>query len=238
MELIVNDLCVSYSFQPALRRINFRLHGGVVALLGPNGSGKTTLLRCLATAQALDCGEMRFAGLRYDSSPAAQRTLRAGLGFLPQDLDLPGQMTPLQLLQYLATLKGIEDTKQPERLLVQLGLNSRLSSRFDQLSGGQVRLAGIAQAFLGQPYLVLLDELTRGLDVQERQAVFRLLRRRAGLVIFSTHVLWDVEQIADQVVVLHAGQVLFAGELDSLYRQTGHFSLEPAYLQLITTPLM
>jgi ABC-2 type transport system ATP-binding protein len=233
VELTVRGLSKSYGSSPALQEVDLRLQGGVVALLGRNGSGKTTLLRCLATALKPDRGEMRFCGLRYPGDYSDLRLLRSGLGYLPQELDLPAHMTPIQLLNYLAQLKGIEDERQAHDLLAQVGLADRAGSRFDQLSGGQVRLVGAAQAFLGSPLLVILDELTRGLDLQERIAVFKLVRRMRGMVVVSTHVPQDVEQIADQVVVLHSGSVLFSGDISRLYDQTGVSSLESAYLHLL-----
>jgi ABC-2 type transport system ATP-binding protein len=133
-------------------------------------------------------------------------------------------------------LKGVEDEQQVQALLGQVGLAGRAGSRFDQLSGGQVRLVGACQAFLGSPRLVILDELTHGLDLQERLAVFRLVRRvrsSHGLVIFSTHVPQDVEQVADQVVVLDAGQVLFAGDVEVMHREAAAGSTEEAYLKLL-----
>ena len=239
MELTARGLSLAYGSLTALQDVNLHLKAGVIAVLGPNGSGKTTLLRCLATALLPDRGELRFCGLRYSSDFSTMRILRQGLGYLPQEIELPGHMAPLPLLRYLARLKGAVDDSQAETLLTQVGLADQAHKRLDTLSVGQARLVGVCQAFLGKPRLVILDEATRGLDLQERVAVFRLVRRvlrtlrTQGMVIFSTHVPQDVEQVADQVIVLNAGQVLYSGTVERLHRDTEAETSETAYLKLL-----
>jgi ABC-type multidrug transport system ATPase subunit len=222
MRLVVNDLWHSYGTTPALRGINLALDSGVVALLGPNGSGKTTLLRCLASSLRPDTGEILWAGRPLWPDP---RFLRQRLGYLPQTLDFPRHFTPAKLLAHLGQLKGYPDRARQQALLMRLGLATIANHAFTALSGGQIRLAGIAQALLGDPTLLLLDEVTRGLDVEERERVFRQLRRLAkrGLVIFSTHVAEDVSPIAQQIIVLNEGRVSYAGEVEALlHRAAGH----------------
>jgi ABC-2 type transport system ATP-binding protein len=236
VELTIRGLSLAYGSLTALQDVNLHLKAGIIAVLGPNGSGKTTLLRCLATALQPDRGELRFCGLRYSSDFSTKRILRQGLGYLPQEIELPGHMAPLLLLRYLARLKGAAEDSQAETLLAQVGLTDQAHKRLDTLSVGQARMVGVCQAFLGKPRLVILDEATRGLDLQERLAVFRLVRRvlrTQGMVIFSTHVPQDVEQVADQVIVLNAGQVLYAGAVESLHRKMAEDSAETAYLRLL-----
>jgi ABC-type multidrug transport system ATPase subunit len=218
MPLLVSNLRKSYGPTPALQGIDLALEGGVVALLGPNGSGKTTLLRCLASSLRPDDGEIVWAGRALWPNP---RFLRQRMGYLPQELSVPGAMTPAQLLAHLAQLKGCHDTEQPAALLTSLGVGAVAERPFAALSAGQVRLVGVAQALLGDPALLLLDEPTRGFDVAEREAVFRQLRRLAprALILFSTHVPDDVAQVARQVVVLREGCVLYAGAVEALRRQ-------------------
>lgn len=222
MTLVVADLQKSYGATPALRGIALALENGVVALLGPNGSGKTTLLRCLATSLRPDDGEILWDGRPVWPDP---QHVRRHLGYLPQELDFPRQMTPAQLLEHMARLKGCHNAERNQKLLTGLGLGFVADRPFETLSAGQVRLAGIAQALLGDPTLIFLDEPTRGLDVAERAAVFRQLRRLAkrGLVIFSTHVAEDVSPIAQQIIVLNEGRVSYAGEVEALlHRAAGH----------------
>ncbi len=222
MRLVVNDLWRSYGTTPALRGINLALDSGVVALLGPNGSGKTTLLRCLASSLRPDTGEILWAGRPLWPDP---RFLRQRLGYLPQTLDFPRHFTPAKLMAHLGQLKGYTDQAQQQALLTRLGLASIANDSLAALSGGQIRLAGIAQALLGDPALLLLDEVTRGLDVTERERVFLHLRRLGAhsLVIFSTHIPEHVTYVADHVVVLNEGRVCYAGKVEALRRRArGH----------------
>jgi ABC-2 type transport system ATP-binding protein len=211
--LIIRGLWKAYNHQPALRGIDLDLECGVVALLGPNGSGKTTLLRILATILSPDQGGIVWRGYDYSEE---MRLIRHQLAYLPQDLHLPEHLTPIKLMNYLAQLKGYGKDHQIYRLLEDLRLLPLADQSFSRLSGGQVRLTGVAQAFLGDPCLLLLDELTLGLDVQEREAVFRLVRRQSGdsLVIFSTHVPSDVECIAQELIVLNEGKVVYCGGIE------------------------
>ncbi len=236
MELKIQELSKSYGSQVAIQNVNLDLKPGTIALLGPNGSGKTTLLRCLASLMKPDDGQLWFDGFPYTKNLPR---LRGQLGYLPQDLDLPSSLTPRRLLEYLGMLKNIPEDGQVanavrsriskaaslacdvDRLLSALGLEKIADVPFGKLSGGQIRLVGIAQAFLDHPGLLLLDELTQGLDVEERERVFALARRPAPgrLILYSTHDPTDAERFADRVIILHQGQVIFWGEIDDLYRQ-------------------
>lgn len=208
MEIKVYKLSKSYGARLALKDVTLELAPGIIAIMGPNGSGKTTLLRSLASLIYPDSGQLWFDGFPYLKN--LQR-LRSQVGYLPQELDFPGHLTPRQLLTYLATLKKVRDKSQIEWLIRALELVRVADFPLTALSEGQVRLVGIAQAFLGCPSLLLLDEPTRGLDVEERARVFSLMRRPAPgrLTIYSTHELEDIEQMADRVIILSEGQVLY-----------------------------
>jgi len=217
VELKIQGLSKSYGSQVALRDVTLELMPGTVALLGPNGSGKTTLLRCLASLLKPDNGGLWSNGLPYAQN---YQWLRGQLGYLPQELDLPQSLTPRRLLEYLGTLKNIPEVGQVDHLLSALGLESVADRPFGKLSGGQIRLTGIAQAFLGRPSLLLLDEWTRGLDVEERERVFGLARKPlpGRLILFSTHDPSDIERIADRAIVLKQGGVIFSGPVGDLYQ--------------------
>jgi ABC-type multidrug transport system ATPase subunit len=216
VELRIQGLSKSYGSRVALRDVTIEITPGKVALLGPNGSGKTTLLRCLATLLQPDNG-----GLWFDGLPYAQNSpwFRSQIGYLPQELHFPHNLTPRQLLEYLGTLKNISESGQVDYLLSALGLKSVADRPFGRLSGGQIRLTGIAQAFLGKPSLLLLDELTRGLDVEERERVFALARKSSSgrLIVFSTHDPPDVERFTEQAIVLQQGRVIFSGKTEDLH---------------------
>lgn len=209
MALIVRNLGKRYGPQVALRGVDLTLSRGVVALLGANGSGKSTLLRVLSTLCKPDDGELSFEGWIYGQH---ERYLRAHIGYLPQDFEMPDTLTPRRLLTYLTQLRGGE----VGQVMRALHLEEFADQSFHKLSTGQIRLVGVAQALLGNPKLLLLDELGRGLDVVERERVFRVVTGCGKLTIFSTHIPEEAERIAQTVIVLHEGQVLYCGGVETL----------------------
>ena len=244
MALTVQGLTKAYGNQRALWNVSFELEAGVAAVLGPNGAGKSTLLRILATLVRPDSGAIAFAGHPYRQS---LRALRATLGYLPADLELPDGMTPRGFLHHLAVLKMLPNPAASiTASLHALDLEPIADIPLNNLSGGQVRLAGVAQAFLGTPRLVVLDEPTRGLDIQERERVFRMMRQAmlGRMIIFSTHLPDEAALVANQLVVLSKGAVMFVGKPEELVEATHDvpsngilrlepWSLEEAYLRLI-----
>lgn len=235
MTLTVQHLSKRYAKQLALNDINLRLTSGVVALLGANGSGKSTLLRLLATLDKPDNGTIQWFGLEYESNLPRLRQI---IGYLPQSLDLPDDLTPFTLLQYLAHMRHAS-LDGVDTLIHQLSLQHVSHKHLRELSGGQTRLVGIAQAYLGRPQLLLLDEPGNGLDIVERQRLYRLLSGQKRLTIFSTHAPDEAERLARFVIILHHGKILFQGAVDDLkyaMRSTSahhHMSLEEAYLALM-----
>jgi ABC-2 type transport system ATP-binding protein len=217
--LVVNDLSKTFHGQRALDGVSFALSRGTVALLGPNGTGKSTLLRLLATLEHPDTGTLSWRGLDYhrDNLPY----LRARIGYLPQRLDLPDDLTPRKLLRYLGHLREVKESREIDRLLDRLGITSLADQRLSTLSGGQLRLVGVAQALLGAPDLLLLDELLRGLSFDERGCVMRLVQDVAKLTIFSTHIPTEAEEHADHVLVLRGHCLRFCGTVDDLRRTAG-----------------
>jgi ABC-2 type transport system ATP-binding protein len=200
--------------QTALEDVSLRL-SGAVALLGPNGSGKSTLLRLLATLIRCDSGRVSFEGIEYRRQ---LRTLRQRIGYLPQQIDLPGDLTPRTLLRYLAQIRHVADESRPDALLSALRLAAAADRPLGSLSGGQLRLVCLAQSLLARPEILLLDEPFSGLGIEERQSATRLLTvERAALVtVFSVHTLAEAARLAQQAVVLRAGRVAFHGRIDAL----------------------
>jgi ABC-2 type transport system ATP-binding protein len=223
MVLSVHNLSKHYGPQAALHGVSLSAGVGITALLGPNGSGKSTLLRLLATVAPLDGGSISFGGREYAT---AMQQVRATLGYLPQHLELPGDLTPRRLLRYLASLKNLANIRQTEELLTALGLVQLADRQLDRLSGGELRRVGLAQALLGNPRLLLLDEPLVGLDVAERQQVLWRLRQHAtgAVVLFSSHVAQEAEALASQVLVLRAGGIIASGSVGELCAQAGHVS--------------
>jgi ABC-2 type transport system ATP-binding protein len=197
---------------------------GVTGLLGPNGAGKTTLLRMMATVLAPDGGRLRLLG--HDPATASGRlAIRRRLGYLPQEPGFHRGMTVFDFIDYVAILKELTDRRvrhdEVRRVVELVGLAPVSGKRIGAVSGGMRRRVGLAQALLGDPDLVILDEPTAGLDPEVRLR-FRELVSQIGedrTVILSTHQTEDVAAVCQQVVVLHQGRSFFAGTPAALIEQ-------------------
>jgi ABC-2 type transport system ATP-binding protein len=205
----------------AVRGIDLRLGTGVHGLLGPNGAGKTTLIRALATVLRPEGGTLTLLGRQAKDAQrkAASKTLRevrAGLGYLPQEFGYYPRFTVYEFVEYMAWLKGVGRAGRRRAVLTaieRVGLADRARSRMKALSGGMLRRAGIAQAIVNEPDLLLLDEPTVGLDPQQRLDFRALLRELGGrsCVIVSTHLVEDVAAACTNVVLIDAGLSVFQG---------------------------
>jgi ABC-2 type transport system ATP-binding protein len=205
-----------YGATRALDGVDFALERGITGLLGPNGAGKTTLLSILATVNEPDAGRVSAFGL--DPGHAAERVeIRRRLGYLPQELGYHRHFTVAAFLDYVAILKEITDRRrraeEVARVLAAVGLEDRARSRIRALSGGMRQRLGIAQALLGEPGLLILDEPTAGLDPEQRLRFRELLSGLPGdpVTVLSTHQADDIAAICPHVLVLLKGQVHFAG---------------------------
>lgn len=212
----VAGLSRRYGATVALDRVDLCLSPGVTGLLGPNGAGKTTLLSILATVASPDAGHCSVLG--FDPEHTAERVeIRRRLGFLPQELGYHRHFKVAEFLDYMAILKEILDRGQRRaevaRVLALADLEAVAGKRIRSLSGGTRRRVGIAQALLGQPELLVLDEPTAGLDPELRLRFRELLSSLPGspAVVLSTHQVDDVAAVCQHVVVLLAGQVRFTG---------------------------
>ena len=201
----------------ALDDVTLAIGSGVFGLLGPNGAGKSTLMRILATLQQADRGEVRFAGLDVLRRKAA---VREQLGYLPQDFGVYPRVSAETLLDHVAVLKGITDRRdrraEVERLLVRTNLWALRRRPLGTLSGGARQRFGIAQALLGAPRLVIVDEPTAGLDPEERARFLDLLvevgEGAGAVVILSTHLTEDVTTVCGAMAVLAGGRVLLTAD--------------------------
>jgi ABC-2 type transport system ATP-binding protein len=194
----------------AVDGVDLSLTTGVHGLLGPNGAGKTTLIRALATVLRPAGGELSLLG------GAELRAVRRRLGYLPQEFGYYRRFTVREFVEYMAWLKEMPKAEVPgavQRAIERVGLTDRADSRLKTLSGGMVRRAGIAQAIVNDPAILLLDEPTAGLDPAQRMDFRRLLREFADdtCVVVSTHLVEDVAAACTDVVLLDAGKVVFAG---------------------------
>jgi len=194
----------------AVDGVDLSLTTGIHGLLGPNGAGKTTLIRALATVLRPAGGELALLG------GADLRAVRRRLGYLPQEFGYYRRFTVREFVEYMAWLKEMPKADVPgavQRAIERVGLTDRADSRLKTLSGGMVRRAGIAQAIVNDPAILLLDEPTAGLDPAQRMDFRRLLREFADdtCVVVSTHLVEDVAAACTDVVLLDAGKVVFAG---------------------------
>ena len=200
----------------ALDGVSFDAAGGITGLLGPNGAGKTTLLRILATVMAPDAGEVRVGGLN-PARPMDRLEIRRSLGYMPQEPGFHRGFTAFDFVDYVAILKEMTDRRarhqEVRHVLRLVGLERQARKKIRALSGGMRRRVALAQALLGEPRLLILDEPTAGLDPEQRLR-FRELVSGLGeehAVVLSTHQTEDVSALCRHVVVMNHGSVLLSG---------------------------
>jgi ABC-2 type transport system ATP-binding protein len=201
---------------PVLAGVSLELGAGITGLLGPNGAGKTTLLRILATVLAPDAGELRLFG-RDPRDPAERAGVRRRLGYMPQEPGFHARFTAFEFVDYVAILKELTDRRdrhdEVRRVLRLVGLGDVAGKRVGALSGGMRRRVALAQALLGDPELLILDEPTAGLDPEQRLRFRDLISALAAdrTIVVSTHQTEDVAALCHRVVVLRDGGTVFAG---------------------------
>jgi ABC-2 type transport system ATP-binding protein len=191
----------------AVNDVTLAMRTGVLALLGPNGAGKTTLMQMIATITKPTSGRILFDGIDSVREPDA---LRRKLGYLPQDFGVYDGLTALQFLTYFAALKGIHGRAKVTEMLELVNLHAVADRAVGGFSGGMKQRLGIAQALINDPALLIVDEPTAGLDPEERLR-FRNILSDIGfdrLVIFSTHIVSDIESIATEIAVMKSGRLL------------------------------
>lgn len=218
----LDSVSKSYGSTRALQDISLRFGHGVTGLLGPNGAGKTTLLKILSTSISADSGEIRLLGRDPHTSHADLTAIRRSLGYLPQELGYPADMTTFGFVEYVAVLKEWNDRRprhaEVRRVIELVGLTELSGKKVAKLSGGQRRRVGLAQALIGTPELLVLDEPTTGLDPTQRAQLRRTLSVAGhdACVLLSTHQTEDVAALCERVVVIADGRVRFDGLVPEL----------------------
>lgn len=214
--LILSGVSKNYGKHIALQNVSLEIEFGMFGLLGPNGAGKTTLMRILTTLLSASSGEIRFGNLNWNEP----HKIRNIIGYLPQKFSLYKQIKVREALQHIAKLKGIQSNndKAVDSVIEKVNLSDQRDKKIGKLSGGMVRRLGIAQAILGDPKIIVVDEPTAGLDPEERIRFRRLLRQlgRESIVIISTHIVEDIEATCDKAAILHKGQLIKSGDIHTL----------------------
>ncbi|HEY6899376.1 MAG TPA: ABC transporter ATP-binding protein [Puia sp.] len=219
MKLIIDGLSKTYpNGVRAIHNVSLSLENGMFGLLGPNGAGKSSLMRTIATLQEPDSGSITFDGIDV----LAQKTeVRRRLGYLPQEFGVYPRISAQQMLDHVARLKGVQDGGERKELV--LGLLDRVNlykerhRRLGTFSGGMKQRWGIAQALVGNPKLIIVDEPTAGLDPAERNRFYNLLSSlgEQTIVILSTHIVEDVSTLCSRFAIICQGEVLYSGEPDA-----------------------
>lgn len=214
MRVVVDGVSKRYGRNLALDSISFEVHHGLIGLLGQNGAGKSTLLKILATVMPPTQGTIHYDGRTW---PGSGQAIRQRLGYLPQIFGLDDEATGREFLRYAAAMKGIGPSHEirlvADELLAEVGLSEAANMRLGHYSGGMRQRIALAQSLIGMPELLILDEPTAGLDPEERTQLKALLslRARTATVLVSTHIVSDLDSLANTILVMAGGQVLAVG---------------------------
>jgi ABC-type multidrug transport system ATPase subunit len=214
-KLIIQNLSKTYpNGVKALNNVSIEIENGMFGLLGPNGAGKSSLMRTLATLQEADSGSAYLDDIDILKQP---EELRKVLGYLPQEFGVYPRITAEQLLDHMAILKGITNSKERKQLvdylLNKVNLYEKRKKNVKSFSGGMKQRVGIAQALIGNPKLIIVDEPTAGLDPSERNRFYNLLAEvgKEVIVILSTHIVDDVRELCTKMAVMNLGQIVYQG---------------------------
>lgn len=223
MQIKIDKLSKMYSSNvQALCDVNLVISTGIYGLLGPNGAGKTTLMQILATLLPQSDGTITFNNLQWGRN---DHEIRKILGYLPQYFGLFDRLTGFELLDYIGSIKGIHDKNSRKKmihlLLEELNLQDKMHKKIRTYSGGMKQRMGIAQALIGDPKIVIIDEPTTGLDPEERVRFRNFLEELSldRIILISTHLVSDIESSCSQLAIIKSGMVQYEGSPNKLIEQ-------------------
>ena len=222
MKLNLINLTKEYSDIKAVDHISISLRPGIIGLVGENGAGKTTLIRMLTSLMKPSAGKILLDDKDIFKLNDDYRNI---LGYLPQDFGYYPDLNPLDYLRYIASIKAIKPSvarKRIKDLLQVMSLWEVRNKKIKKFSGGMIQRIGIAQALLNDPKILVLDEPTSGLDPEERYRFRQLLSSLSSdkIILLSTHIVSDIEHIADQIILMQKGKILDSGSVDQLIQNT------------------
>ncbi len=220
LKIVIENLSLSYGRNaPSLDQVSLTIGPGVFGLLGPNGAGKSSLMRILATLQSPTDGTVCMGTYRIGRD---DQQIREIIGYLPQEFGIYKKLTAYEYLDYVALMKGIDDRRERKRqvqeMLEKVNLAAARNKKVGGFSGGMKQRVAIAQALLGDPQILIVDEPTAGLDPEERVRFRNLLGMWSAnkIVLLSTHIVGDIESSCSQIAIMRQGKVLFQGTQNEL----------------------
>ncbi|MGL5152262.1 MAG: ATP-binding cassette domain-containing protein [Clostridium sp.] len=208
--LEISRLKKKYKEFQALDGIDIKIEAGVFGLLGPNGAGKTTLMKCIATLITDFSGEIKYGDISWKKGQ--ENNVKKLIGYLPQNFTFYNNITVFEALEHIQTLKtGKSDYKELDNILEKVNLINYKNNRIKSLSGGMLRRVGIAQAIIGNPKILIIDEPTAGLDPLERVRFRSLIYSlsKENIVIISTHIVEDLESISKTIAFINNGKIVY-----------------------------
>jgi len=237
--LKINNLTKRLGRRNIIENLSLELEDGIYGLLGPNGAGKTTFMRCIMGAYLTKKDVITLDGMQVGSKEYFNKT-----GYLPQSFGLFKEMKVYDMLMYMAGMKINKESdakKEVEALLEKVNLTDKKTSKVKTLSGGMLRRLGVAQALLNNPKMIIFDEPTAGLDPEERIRFKKILSglSKDKIIIISTHIVSDVENICDGVIVMNNGQIKYQGDVQTIEKMGENYGddseslLERGYLCVI-----